>query len=224
MPRLRRVVAPSIPHHVTQRGNRRQQTFFEESDFRSYERSLRRWCDEFGVSIWAYCLMPNHVHLIVVPSHEASLAKAIGEAHKHYTVQINRRHEWTGCLWQGRFFSVPLDEFHLLLAARYVLLNPVRAGLVERPSDWRYSSAREFFNPALAGITDICHLNDRVEDWQAFLSCDIDTETAASLRHSTRTGRPLGKDGFIERLEHSVGRRLRKRRPGPRRSNRLNLE
>ena len=132
---------PDIPHHITQRGNRRQATFFEDNDYREYINLLSEWCATCRVDIWAYCLMPNHVHLIAVPSSEDGLRRALGETHRRYTRLINFREGWRGHLWQGRFTSFPMDEKYLLCAARYVELNPVRAKLVDKPADYKWSSA-----------------------------------------------------------------------------------
>ena len=114
-----------MPHHVTQQGNRRQQTFFAEEDYQHYLELISRFCRAEQVPIWADCLMPNHVHLIVVPQSAESLRRAIGEAHRRYTRWINFREGWRGHLWQGRFASFVMDEDHLLTAARYVEVNPV---------------------------------------------------------------------------------------------------
>ena len=141
MARLARVIAPGMPHHVTQRGNPRQETFFGEEDYQHYLELMTQFCRAEQVAIWACCLMPNHVHLIVVPQSAESLRRAIGEAHRRYTRWINFREGWRGHLWQGRFASFVMDEDHLLTAARYVELNPVRAGLVQAPSRYRWSSA-----------------------------------------------------------------------------------
>ena len=130
MARLARVVAPGFPRHITQRGNRRQQTFFCDEDYQRYVELMAEWCNALEVEILAYCLMPNHVHLIAVPQSAHGLGRAIGEAHRRYTRMINFRERWRGHLRQGRFASVVLDEPYLLTAARYVELNPVRAGLV----------------------------------------------------------------------------------------------
>ena len=132
MARLARVVAPGLPHHVTQRGNRRQQTFFGDEDYRAYKDLLAEHCREAEVAIWAYCWMPNHVHLILVPQSAEGLRQGLGEAHRRYTRRVNLREGWRGYLWQGRIASFPLDETHLLAAGRYVELNPLRAGLVKR--------------------------------------------------------------------------------------------
>ncbi len=126
------LVIPGLPHHVTQRGNRRQQTFFNDGDYAAYLELMSDWCGEEGVEIWGYCLMPNHVHLIAVPRTEQGLRRAIGEAHRRYTRRINFREKWRGYLWQGRFASFIMDEPYLLAAARYVELNPVREACGQR--------------------------------------------------------------------------------------------
>ena len=140
MPRKARLVVPGVPHHVTQRGNRRQRTFFTPADYRLY---LSIAADEFeaaGLEAWAYCLMPNHVHLVVVPLGAECLAKAVGSTHRRYTRCINAREGWTGFLWQGRFASTPMEETHLRDCVRYIGLNPVRAGLVDDALAWPWSS------------------------------------------------------------------------------------
>jgi len=142
MPRQSRVVVPGVPHHVTQRGNRRQPAFFREGDYRAY---LDIAAEAFGharVEVWAYCLMPNHVHLIAVPIDETGLSKAVGNTHVRFTRMVNLREGWTGFLWQGRFTSTPMNEKHLRRCLRYVGLNPVEAGLVKRAIDWPWSSVR----------------------------------------------------------------------------------
>jgi putative transposase len=105
MSRLARIVVPDYPHHIIQRGNRRQQTFFCDEDYEAYISLMAEWCGHLGVEIWFYCLMPNHVHLIAAPKSEDGLRRAIGEAHRRYTRRINYREDWRGHLWQGRFSS-----------------------------------------------------------------------------------------------------------------------
>ena len=129
MTRIARVVAPGYPHHVTQRGNRRQQTFFGDDDYQAYMDLMTEWCGHHGNEVWAYCLMPNHVHPVVVPSSEDGFRRGIGEAHRRYSRRINFREGWRGHLWQGRFGSYVMDEKHLLAAVRYIEMNPVRAGM-----------------------------------------------------------------------------------------------
>jgi putative transposase len=208
MARLARVIAPGYPHHVTQRGNRRQQTFFCEADYAVYLDLLADWCAKCRVEVWAYCLMPNHVHLVAVPSDEDGLRRALGEAHRRYTRHVNLRELWRGYLWQGRFASFPMDEAHLLAAFRYIEHNPVRAGLAETP--WQYPNSSAKFHvlgtadPLVR--TDPCR--DLVGDWSVFLGYPLDTGEIDALRAHERTGRPLGDTAFVESLERLVGRSL----------------
>ena len=218
MTRLARVVAPGIPHHVTQRGNRRQTTFFNDEDYAAYLDLLAEQLARASVALWAYCLMPNHVHLIVVPETEDGLAAALGEAHRRYARRVNFREGWRGFLWQGRFASFPLEGDHLAAAARYVELNPVRAKLATEPEDWPWSSARAHLAGRDAGALSVRPLLDGVGDWRAFLDGGLGEEALEALRRHERTGRPLGSTAFVERLERMLGRSLKKRKPGPKRA------
>ena len=215
MARLARVVAPGLPHHITQRGNRRQKVFFGDVDYETYKSLMAEHCAAAGVAVWAYCLMPNHVHLIVVPPDAESLAHAIGEAHRRYTRLVNFRRDWRGYLWQGRFASFPMDESYMLAAARYVELNPVRAKLKRRARGWLWSSARAHLGGKDDGLVKVRPLLDLVEDWRGFLTGGVDKDDTAALRAHERTGRPLGSEDFVGRLESSLGRALKRRKPGP---------
>ena len=217
MARLARVVAPGLPHHITQRGNRRQDSFFNDDDYRAYLDLMAEWCAHYGVAVWGYCLMRNHVHLIAVPETEAALGLAIGEAHRRYTRRVNFREGWRGHLWQGRFASFPMDERHLLAAARYVELNPVRAGITKRSEDYAWSSARAHLAGRDDRLVKAGPLLDMVGDWAAFLAGGLGEDEGNVLRKHERSGRPLGGAGFIERLETVLGRSLKKGKPGPKR-------
>ena len=216
MARLARVIVPGLPHHVTQRGNRREPIFFEEGDEAVYCDLLARETRRRGVEVWAYCLMPNHVHLILAPSDEAGLGLAVGEAHRRYTNFVNARGGWTGHLFQSRFASVVMDEAHLLAAARYVPMNPVRAGLVAKPAEWRWSSARAHLAGQDDGLVAARPLIDRIGDFAAFLAEADEPAAVAELRCAETTGRPLGNEAFMEGLERLLGRKLARGRPGPR--------
>ncbi len=198
----------------TARGNRRQKIFFEDGDYALYRDLLAERCHQSGVAVWAYCLMPNHVHLILVPATADALARALGETHRRYTGFINARLRVTGHLFQGRFGSVALDEPHLIAAARYVALNPVRARLVARARDWPWSSVRAHLKGRDDGLVTIAPLIDRIDGRFADL---IDTaptaEDLAAIRAAETIGRPLGAPAFLARLEAKLGRRLR---PGKR--------
>lgn len=214
MARIARIIVPDIPHHVTQRGNRRQPTFFADDDYREYLSLMAQWCGKYQVEIWAWCLMPNHVHLIAVPKSEDGLARAIGEAHRRYTRMVNGREGWRGHLWQERFASFPMDEQHLLTAARYIEMNPVAAGLVENPGEYPWSSARAHLTGKADGLTIIKPLLSRVADWREFLNLSNNEELATLKKHE-KTGRPLGKDTFIAGLEKRLQRVLRPQTRGP---------
>ena len=215
MARMARIVAPGLPHHVTQRGNRRLETFFGPADYRLYRALMAECCGRWGVEIWAYCLMPNHIHLIAVPETAESLGRAIGEAHRRYTRAINRREDWRGHLWQDRFASFAMDETHLLAAARYIELNPVRARLRRHPQTHPWSSAKAHLAGDDDELVSVAPLLDLVPDWAAFLADGLDEEAAETLRRHARTGRPLGGEGFVKRLEKRLGRALVKHKPGP---------
>jgi putative transposase len=211
---MARLVIPGIAHHVTQRGNRRQPTFFCEADYALYLRLLGRWSRQAGTAIWAWCLMPNHVHLILVPTDEDGLRAALGEAHRRYTSHINRREDWRGHLWQSRFASFPMDERHLLVCARYVELNPVRAGLAANPEQWRWSSARAHLGMSDDRITEVAPLANRVPDWRALLESGLDDSERDAIRARERSGRPLGGAGFAARLARALGREVMPRPRG----------
>jgi len=214
MARLARVVVPGVPHHITQRGNRRQETFFCEADYEAYMELLAEWCKRCGVGILAYCLMPNHVHLIAVPQSEDGLRRGIGEAHRRYSRRINFRQGWRGHLWQGRFASYPMDDLYLMKAVRYIELNPVRAKLCRVPWRWKWSSAASHVSGQGDRLVDVSALQEYVNDWRSFLAEGLDDSDVELLRRHERTGRPLGGSGFVERLERMLGRVLRRNKPG----------
>jgi len=159
---------------VTQQGNRRQQTFVADDDYEEYRTLLADSCRSCGTQVLAYCLMPNHVHLILVPADEFGLRDALGEAHRRYTRMINFREGWRGHLWQERFHSFVMDEQHLLAAARYVERNPVRARLRARPQDWPWSSAAAHLAASDDALVSVRPLLELVPNWAAFIGEDED--------------------------------------------------
>jgi putative transposase len=216
MARLARLVVPGLPHHVTQRGNRRERTFFEDADYRLYLSLLAESTAKAKVEVWSYCLMPNHVHVIMTPSDPDGLRSAFAELHRRYTRHINARHAWTGHLWQGRFGSVVMDEAHLWAAIRYVALNPVRARLVARAEDWPWSSARAHLAGRDDRVVKVGPVLELVGDFAAFLEEPVDEAAAfAPLRLSETTGRPLGAADWVVGLERDSGRVLAPRKRGP---------
>ena len=208
MARIARVVAAHYPHHITQRGNRRQDTFFCEDDYLYYKNLMVEWCNKLGIEIWAYCLMPNHVHLIAVPESEDGLRRAVGEAHRRYTRQINFREQWKGHLWQGRFASFLMDENYLLAATRYIELNPVKSGLVKRPEEYLWSSAKAHITGQDDDLVRVKPLLKMVDNWRKFLSSPSMGEENELIRRHEQTGRPLGSAKFVHRLENQLSRIL----------------
>ena len=169
-----------------------------------------------GSEIWAYCLMPNHVHLIVVPADEHGLRRTFADAHRRYTGFINARHRWTGHLWQGRYGAVAMDDAHLVHAARYVALNPVRARLCERAEQWPWSSARAHLAGKDDPLVSVGPLLERVGDFAAFLGDEEDQQATRALRMAETSGRPLGSAEWVAQLELTTGRVLAPRKRGPR--------
>jgi putative transposase len=214
MARPIRLTVPDHPHHVTHRGNNRQRTFFGEHDYRLYTRYLAEACAASATSVWAWCLMPNHVHLVLVPSAESGLSAALHRTQGRYTRAVNAREKWVGQLWQGRFASFVMDERHLLACARYVELNPVRAGIVARAADWPWSSARAHLGGPADALTDPRPLLERWPDWRSVLEAGEDEAAQRAIRARERSGRPLGSDSFLAGLETVTGLRLLPRRRG----------
>lgn len=229
MARLARIVLPGVPHHVTQRGNRRLPVFFSDDDRREYLKLAAAAATTEGVRCLAWCLMDNHVHLILVPPREDSLRATLAEAHRRYSRMVNFREEWRGYLFQGRFASYPMDEAHLLAAVRYVELNPVAAKMVARAEDWRWSSARSHIAGKRAAddpLTDVAAIGDQVADWRTMLASgwqaadggagegpDAEAAVARAIEARLATGRPLGSEGWVAAMERVAGRPLR---PGKR--------
>lgn len=215
MARMPRLVVPDYPHHVTQRGNRRMTTFFCDDDYRAYLQLLAEGKTHAGVAVWAYCLMPNHVHIIAVPERQDGLSKLFRFVHRHYSRRINFRENWKGHLWQERFHSFVMDEHHLLAAVRYTELNPVRARLCQRAEDWPWSSARAHLIGIDDVVTTVQPMLERIGDWRRYLAKSGSDQEVEGIRRCSNTGRPAGDAVFLEKLEALTGRELKKRKPGP---------
>jgi putative transposase len=212
MPRVARIVVPGVAHHVTQRGNNRQDVFFVDDDRRVYLSLLGDRAAAYGLEVLGYCLMSNHVHLVAVPATEDALARAIGRTHFLYSQYINRLHRRSGHLWQNRFYSHAVEDPYLGAVMAYVERNPVRARVVRVPWRYRWSSAA-----AHLGGKDPADLLDRqawaemwsARSWERMLTRPEDGEELACIRRSLHTGRPLASDGFLRKLERLLGRRVR---------------
>ena len=218
MPRIARPVFAGIPHHITQRGNRREDVFFSDQDRAAYLAWLGEYCAKHSTRVLAYCLMTNHVYVVAVPEEQDALEKVFRALHTRYAHRINRAKEWTGHVWQGRFFSSALDETYLWAAIRYVERNPVRARMVRRAETYRWSSAA-----AHCGLRQDSVLGmdwekfgplRSVGDWSEWLAEGDRPEQLEVLRRHVERGLPCGVEGFLRQLERRAGRMLRPRPRG----------
>ncbi len=213
MARPQRLIIVGVPYHLTQQGNHRQDVFLTDDDRRQYLAWLRDYAQRYGLAIWAYCLMTNHVHLVAVPTTELALARTVQMTHMRYTQRINQRQQWSGHLWQGRFYACALDEAHCWTALRYVEQNPVRAGLVTAAADYRWSSAAAHCgvlnDPVLTPIPSHAVL----PDWAAWLAAE-DADESARLRQHTQRGYPVGSPDFLASLATRLGHAVQPRPRG----------
>jgi putative transposase len=202
---------------VTQRGNARQFILAVDAERTVYLDLLRKCVQLHELLLLGYCLMSNHVHLVIVPREADALAKALKQAHGRYASYWNATHASSGHVWQGRFYSCPLDGHHLWIALRYAELNPVRAGLVQHAESWPWSSAAVHCG---SGEPDTClemkMWNKRwsTQTWREYLSNGETDSEIAAIRQCTHSGRPLGSNEFVHALEQTTLRRLVPQRGG----------
>jgi putative transposase len=220
MARLPRSTICGYPHQVTQRGNYGQQVFEEEADFRQYLNWAREYADRYCIEIWAYCLMPNHVHFVCVPGADKALALGFNTLNMRYAQYFHKKKGVTGHLWKGRFLSCILDDPSVLEEIRFIENNPVRARIVERAEDYPWSSARSHVcdepDPILNGCSPISSAGS---EWRDYLSDNVDREAIRRVRACLKTGRPAGEKEFVLKIEGILGRRLQaKPRGRPRKS------
>lgn len=215
MPRLARAVFAGIPHHITQRGNRREDIFFTDEDREKYLGWLKDYCQKHDVEILAYCLMTNHIHLVAVPRGPDSLERVLKPLHMRYAQRINRERGWRGHLWQGRFFSSPLDETYLWAAVRYIERNPVRAKMVRKAERYPWSSAaahcRLRNEAVLTGKSQWMRQFEQIKDWSGWLAEGDEPDKMELIRRNVEKGLPCGSRRFISRLEALADRMLRYR-------------
>ena len=218
MPRLARSVCAQVPHHITQRGNRREQVFFTDEDRQAYLGWLKEYAEKHKVDILAYCLMTNHIHLVAVPRTEDGLQQTLKPLHMRYAQRINRTRGWKGHLWQGRFFSSALDEAYLWAAIRYVERNPVRARMVRKAENYRWSSAAAhcglMHDDVLTTTSSWRKQFEAIGDWSAWLAQGDEPQELEVLRRNADKGLPCGSEKFIRKLEKLTGRGLQYRPQG----------
>jgi putative transposase len=216
MARIARLVVPGAPHLVTQRGDGGQRAFFEDADYRLYRDLLAEAADSAQSQVWAYCLLPDQVHAVLVPSDSDGVRRTFADLHRRYTKHINARRGRTGHLWQGRFSSTAMDEDHVVAAIRYVSLAPVRAGLAARAWDWPWSSVRAHLAGRDDAVVRVAPALSRVGGFATFLGAPFDPANEFDpVRLALTTGRPLGSAAWVAALEQSSGRALAPRKRGP---------
>ena len=212
MPRRARTVFSGVAHHVTQRGNRREDVFFSDEDRLVYLAWLHEYCVIHELEVLAYCLMSNHVHLVAVPASDEGLQRVLKPLHMRYAQRVNRAHGWKGHLWQGRYFSCPLDGAYLWAAVRYVERNPVRAGLVRRAKAYRWSSAAahcgERADALISSDSEWCRKLLPAEHWSAWLAEGDEEKELHTMRRNIDKGLPCGSDEFVGQLAQRAGRPL----------------
>jgi putative transposase len=191
MPRAARIIIPGVAHHVTQRGNRQQKIFFSDDDRRAYIQILAAALKRSDTRCLAWCLMDNHIHLMLVPEHVDGLRASLSSTHTTYAQRINQREQMTGHLFQGRYASFAMDDGHMMVAARYIENNPVTAGIVKSAEDWRWSSARAHIDQRDDGLTDWNAVGQHVPNWRSMLVDGL--EAGALVELHLKTGQPLGK-------------------------------
>lgn len=214
MARQARIVIPNTLHHVTQRGNRGEQVFFEKADYQTYLNILLEQCERFKISIYSYCLLPNQIHLIVEPKEAELMARAIGETHRRYSVGINERQQCSGHLFQNRFFSYAMDEQNALRAARFIERLPVTVGIAPKPENYLWSSAK----PRIKVVKDTFLKPFRsfhvVHNWADYLERPMDPTEMNKIQLHLQTGRPRGSDLFLDNIEMAIGRSVRPKKRG----------
>lgn len=218
MPRIARPVFAGVPHHITQRGNRREDVFFNDADRVAYLAWLGEYCAKYDVKVLAYCLMTNHLHLVAVPESDQAFEQVFRPLHTRYAQRVNRAKKWKGHLWQGRFFSSALDEVYLWAAIRYIERNPVRARMVRRAENYLWSSAAAHCglkaDAVLTADPAWLELTHSVGDWSGWLTEADQPEQVDVLRRHVERGLPCGAEGFIRRLERRAGHLLQPRPRG----------
>lgn len=216
MPRIARIIAAGYPHHITQRGNNRAVVFFDDEDRQTYLKLLSKCANKYHISIWAYCLMDNHIHLLAVPETETSLSRGIGLTNLMYTQYLNRKLNQSGRIWQNRFFSCVVENDHYLWSVtRYIERNPLKVALAASAESYRWSSAKAHITGTNDPLLDATPwLSPEERSAYAEFARDEDEETDNAIRRATRTGRPYGTDQFIDQLEFRLQQSLRPGKPG----------
>lgn len=214
MARQARIIVPNTPHHISQRGNRGEPIFFEKDDFSHYMEILQKSLKAFELDLLSFCLLPNQIHLLTEPKTKDDISRCIGETNRQYTRYINQKKNWTGHLFQNRFFSYAMDEQHALRAARFIETLPVTANITEKPQNYLWSSAKyrikTIENSPIKPFNTF-HLD---QNWEDFLGRTMDTEELKRIQTHLQTGRPRGSHLFLDTVEKQLGRVVRPQKRG----------
>lgn len=214
MARQARIVLSNNAHHITQRGNRGENIFFEKADYQTYIDTLLEQCERFKISLYSYCLLPNQIHLIAEPQDAPMMARAIGETHRRYTNIINKRQGWSGHLFQNRFFSYPMDEQNTLRAVRFIETLPVTLNIAPKPENYLWSSAKSRIKVIENNFLKAFRSFHVVHNWAEYLNRPMDTNELNKIQLHLQTGRPRGSDLFLDNIELKIGRSVRPKKRG----------
>ena len=219
MARLPRIIVPGLPLHIIQRGNNRQATFFSEEDYHRYLDVLKKASEEYVCFIHAYVLMTNHIHLLVTPETEDSVSLMMQAIGRKYVRYINGTYQRSGTLWDGRFKSALVEtEQYFLTCSRYIELNPVRAGMVNTPEEYKWSS----YHSNALGVNNCCLKNHdvylclgenerlRQDAYKALFKSHIDAHSLEVIRNSTQKNLVMGGSRFEEEIERVLQYRVKK--------------
>ena len=223
MARLPRLNLSRIPQHIVQRGNNRLPVFFFSDDYYLYLEILEEAAEKYDVMIHSYCLMPNHVHLLMTPDTKSGISRVLQDLGRRYVRYINYRHKRTGSLWEGRYHSCLVEsEYCLIDCSRYIESNPVRAGLVTEPEDYIWSSyhhnglgkADSNIIPHVEYLKLGVGIKDRCSAYRKLFSIDLDNKIIRNIREATQSNRVFGSDKFISQVEAELSISVHKKRPG----------
>jgi len=224
MPRKARIFVPNYPHHIVQRGHNRMAVFVANEDFRFYLENLKEWKTKLGIKLYAWCLMTNHIHLIVEPGEDsATVSELMKRLSGRQTAYVNKQEKRTGSLWEGRFKASPIQRDNYLLACcRYVEMNPVRANMVPGPRQYKWSSYCErvgLLEPDMLDL-DKSYLNladdemTRIERYKVYLKQGASDKELALLRSAWARNQLTGNDRFVDEIELRLGFRIERRGRG----------
>ena len=229
MPRQARIIVSNTPHHIVQRGHNRETVFVEKEDYLYYLDTLKEWKRELNVKVYGYCLMTNHVHLILDPADEPSnLSKLMKRLAGRQTRHVNSYKKRTGSLWEGRYKSSPIEtDIYLLACQRYVERNPVKARMVEQAGDYEWSSYKQHvglvddcwidIDPAYEGLAN--NQEERVQRYTEFIDQPSSEQENQLIQKALQRGQLTGSSRFVAQVENQLGIRIENRGPGRPRSN-----